>query len=1080
MQAIRKELWPGVWCLADGDENIGGRLDFCSFHYINQCYRTMDFCNDPWSMNRGGGEETVSHFSPDCFYLSGAAQLPRKGTRLHMNPDWVYGTCACGDTESYGNAGELVGAAQDMGDRAALSSACQWAEERGLNWIRYSVEGYRDMECMVGGSYWKSILGVVGQDVAFVMPQQAVRYYSGRKFDRRINIHDDQFAPGKLTFQWKLLGPKGEVIQHDEIQENSTTAFLDRQHITFDLPKVEARTIYTLDMQLSKDGTLWGHEQRRVEVWPELHTRSGYTRAISMAAFDPNNILGPFLEKTSDVIIFKNLTALDKDSLSSIKRLNCLLIAPDVTVKDVAAARDALRDFASEGGRVLILHQQDGALLPGGITVEKHAWFSQAYVRSQDHPVMKGLRDLDFQMWNPDHLVAKGVFAKPTAGNALSLLDSFHLDRQTHNASWSEIIEIYLGKGSIVAVQLPLVEKFDTEPMAAEMFRRLLDYMQAGHLYRTITPPSPSAKSTAGLAVLGGATDAVLTKLKEVRVDAEFLAKPDPAMPVTMIDLNAQAALPAITSEKPLAGLPDAAVLHSYADGGGTLILHRLRPEHAAWLEALTDAKVQVQVQPYMAWTDRQVLQRRSGPPLGASLGASLVDGLNNLDFYWRTFIDGEDGQACWQVSLAVPKGQERGQVLYVVKVAGADDCLFPGGLVEVQVGKGRVIIDQLKWEMPDVGLWCGSPARVLSTLLANLGVTARLPAPKPALPPGVTYQTIDLAKVVNRGLRDDKAGGGVGWVDWGPDQDLRDFATGDVNLGVPFHVTPGDKNCVVLRASPDRVRSLADYPASVSIPVGKKNVAGLFFLHTGGWTGGANPFAWREIRYADGSREVIALNDSNMADWNFGHDDFAAEEVTTTSVAWKGACKSVPITRVYKTLWVNPHPEKEIAEVVLTTRDQPQGNCRFIAHLAVTAAILPAGANPVGPANPPAAQRDPKKSQALLQEALKLLADNKAGEANAKLRQSVQADDQNIAAWKEWANLTAKTAQPDAAAALARKWIAAMPKSYEAHNMLGQLLEKQEKFADALKEYRESLRLEWNQPPIVEAAKRVQEKVKP
>jgi tetratricopeptide (TPR) repeat protein len=291
----------------------------------------------------------------------------------------------------------------------------------------------------------------------------------------------------------------------------------------------------------------------------------------------------------------------------------------------------------------------------------------------------------------------------------------------------------------------------------------------------------------------------------------------------------------------------------------------------------------------------------------------------------------------------------------------------------------------------------------------------------------------------------------------------------------VPFHVTAGDKNCVVLHASPDRVRSLADYPASVSIPIARKNVAGLWFLHTGGWIGGTAPFAWREIRYADGSKEVIAINDSNMSDWNYGHDDFTAEEGTTTTVAWKGACKAVPITRVYKTLWVNPHPDKEISEVVITTRDEPQSNWRFIAHLAVTAAMMPAG-----PANPPADQRDPKKSQVLLQEALKLLTDSKTAPAEAKLQQAVQADDQNIAAWKELANLTAKTAQPDAVTALARKWIAAMPKSYEAHNMLGQLLEKDGKFADALKEYRESLRLEWNQPPIVEAAKRVQQKVNP
>ena len=113
------------------------------------------------------------------------------------------------------------------------------------------------------------------------------------------------------------------------------------------------------------------------------------------------------------------------------------------------------------------------------------------------------------------------------------------------------------------------------------------------------------------------------------------------------------------------------------------------------------------------------------------------------------------------------------------------------------------------------------------------------------------------LDSVVNRGLVDAKSADGGGWLNWGPAQDLRDFPTGDINLGgVPFHVTPGAKNCVVLRVNPQWAKSLAEYPLSVTIPLHKKNVAGFWFLHTGGWTGGLIPFGRREIRYADVPRK--------------------------------------------------------------------------------------------------------------------------------------------------------------------------------------------------------------------------------
>ena len=102
-------------------------------------------------------------------------------------------------------------------------------------------------------------------------------------------------------------------------------------------------------------------------------------------------------------------------------------------------------------------------------------------------------------------------------------------------------------------------------------------------------------------------------------------------------------------------------------------------------------------------------------------------------------------------------------------------------------MGKGKLIINQVKWEVPErQKIDYGSPMRVISMLLGNLGVVQRLPAPKPQLPEGVTYETLDLSKLVNVGLRDDKAGSGSGWCDWGPEQDIRDFPSGDFGWGHP------------------------------------------------------------------------------------------------------------------------------------------------------------------------------------------------------------------------------------------------------------------------------------------------------
>ena len=63
---------------------------------------------------------------PDGFFLNGAANVPRKGTLLHMVPDWTYGSTACGSTEDFEFCGLRNGVPNSryIGDRAAISGAC--------------------------------------------------------------------------------------------------------------------------------------------------------------------------------------------------------------------------------------------------------------------------------------------------------------------------------------------------------------------------------------------------------------------------------------------------------------------------------------------------------------------------------------------------------------------------------------------------------------------------------------------------------------------------------------------------------------------------------------------------------------------------------------------------------------------------------------------------------------------------------------------------------------------------------------------------------------------------------------------
>ena len=151
--------------------------------------------------------------------------------------------------------------------------------------------------------------------------------------------------------------------------------------------------------------------------------------------------------------------------------------------------------------------------------MDKRAWPSIGFVRAEKHPVMQGMQDIDFQMWNPRHVVAKGAFRKPDKGAFLTLVDSGH----DGAAARAGMLEFYVGQGSVLATQLALTDDFDTEPMAAELLRRLLAYL-AQPVFRAASP----AQADSPLAVVSGASEAVLKRLCEVRTEYVTVAGRNP------------------------------------------------------------------------------------------------------------------------------------------------------------------------------------------------------------------------------------------------------------------------------------------------------------------------------------------------------------------------------------------------------------------------------------------------------------------------------------------------------------------------------------------------------------------------
>lgn len=202
-------------------------------------------------------------------------------------------------------------------------------------------------------------------------------------------------------------------------------------------------------------------------------------------------------------------------------------------------------------------------------------------------------------------------------------------------------------------------------------------------------------------------------------------------------------------------------------------------------------------------------------------------------------------------------------------------------------------------------------------------------------LPPGTQFEPLDIGPVCNRSRVDEQAGDGQGWLDLGPDRDLRKLAGGVQTLaGVPFHL-PDDANrgAIVLRSSQFlTAQPYASYPIRID-----RKATHLFFLHGTAftdsrvakvapevWIGDAGKLRFNQrptgtplwhylVRYADTGEEIAVPVKAgcNVEDW-----EIWAPGGWVTQLGGK---------KFYLQQWNNPHPDRAIDSVQAMTALRPE-----------------------------------------------------------------------------------------------------------------------------------------------------------
>jgi hypothetical protein len=227
------------------------------------------------------------------------------------------------------------------------------------------------------------------------------------------------------------------------------------------------------------------------------------------------------------------------------------------------------------------------------------------------------------------------------------------------------------------------------------------------------------------------ADSAVEARLRELNV-ATQVTQSDAAIPpgaVFLVEAGVKA------------GAADRAAWRRALENGATIVVVNADPTDAAWLTALAGVPVRVTVPRYRMWEGRGY---RDG-------FTDLTAGLSQVDLYWKRYETAESAGAQAEKPDNLIEQLQHASVT----AEGARELVFPGALVELPVGRGRLVIDQRRrWTAHDA--LQDMAARNVSALALGLGVeVGPFIAPR-SLPKGTRYRPIDLTPFANRSLADD------------------------------------------------------------------------------------------------------------------------------------------------------------------------------------------------------------------------------------------------------------------------------------------------------------------------------------
>lgn len=573
-----------IYYESDGDPD--GAADVIGMHYPNEPPGKRLWPDAAYWMDRPAPVGSSRMFWPEPDFL----WTKRKPLYIGEYLWWPGGTPAsytlvCGD-EAY----------RDLPRYRRIAKAAVWRWQT-IAYRHYEVSGLCPWTLVEGGRLrpednpMMAAQAYAMQPLAAYVREETRRAYSGQKVTRHLEIFNDTPRRVRATLRWKLLAANRALAEGGMGLDLEPGAHIDRS-ITFVAPRVRSRIDGVLRLTIQRDGRVLFSDEHPFAVYerPSLP-------AISQTVwvYDPAGTTAELLARHG----IRTRKLADLESLGA--RMGGILVVGEAATRafegqdpwvlaDVGAK---VRRFVSAGGRVIVLRQEK---YPPGLfpaELDARAKSTMAFIQMPSHSVVADLPEDAFKFWQPNHLVTDGELLRPAMGGYLPLVVTGHPDGISHCG----LLVAPRGSGLYIMCQLPVIERFEEEPMASAILSRMLTYAAASE------PPRSAV-------LVAGGDDAYCRALDDIGL--RYRRVPG----IGESDLKAARTVLIRGAAKGNVG-----ALADWIRGGGTLVLDRPAGEAVAAVGNL--AGMRLSAVPY------------AGPPLRTESSDSLVEAIAREDMYW-------------------------------------------------------------------------------------------------------------------------------------------------------------------------------------------------------------------------------------------------------------------------------------------------------------------------------------------------------------------------------------------------------------------------------------------------------------